>query len=113
MGREHEGQQSDAITAAIEHVLKLERDGMEQLRLSHEQAHQILSQARDRAAAIGMRADARITKLHNLYLQNLQREVDLLAESGHGSDENPANGYDRTALTQAARRLAAKLTGGA
>lgn len=113
MGRQHGGQQSDAITTAIEHVLKLERDGMEQLRLSQEQARRILSQARERAAAIGMRADARITKLHNLYLQNLQREVDLLAESGPGSNENPANGYGHAALTEAARRLATKLTGGA
>jgi vacuolar-type H+-ATPase subunit H len=111
MGRKEKDQQSDTTTSAIEHILKLERDSREQLRLSQERARQILSQAQDQAAAIEKRAGVRITQLHNLYLQKVQREVDLLAESSSG--ESPGGRYDHIALTEAARRLAAKLTGGA
>jgi hypothetical protein len=108
MAQQREEPESNATTA-IEEVLKLEREGMEQLRLSQEQARQILAQARDEAAAIGRRADTRIIELHSAYLQNLQREVDLLEDTTPWS----AADYDHVVLTEAARRLAVKLTGGA
>ena len=45
-------QQSDPAAAAIERVLKVERDGVQQLQHSQEHAQQLLAQARAQAAAI-------------------------------------------------------------
>lgn len=112
MPRQQE-QHSDPVVAAIERVLKTERDGVEILRQSHEAAGQLLAQARAQAAGIAQRADDCIAKLHTAYLQKLEREIGTLAAS-HAS---PAAGDDKVtdaaALVAAARRVAAKLTGGA
>ena len=45
-------QHSDPVVAAIERVLKTERDGVEALRRSEEHARDLLAQARAQAAAI-------------------------------------------------------------
>ena len=111
MERQQEKQQSDAMIAAIERVLKIERDGVEQLQLSQERARQLLSQARDQAIAIERRTDARISKLHNSYLQKVQREIERLAQSSLRSGGLGGSGHDQLTLTQAVRRVAAKLTG--
>jgi vacuolar-type H+-ATPase subunit H len=104
-------QQSDSATIAIEHVLKVERDGVQQLQRSQERAQQLLAQARAQAAATARRADVCISQLHNSYLQKVQRSIERLVQStvlsGHADDA-----YDGVTLVQAARRVAAKLTGG-
>jgi len=104
-------QQRDAVTAAIERVLKAEREGVETLRSSEEQAHNLLAQARAEAATIGRRADACIAKLHAAYLKKIQRDIEALA--GPAADAGGKAPYDQAALRAAAHRVAAKLTGGA
>jgi vacuolar-type H+-ATPase subunit H len=110
MAGQQDQQQTDPAAAAIEHLLKVERDGVQQLRRSQEQAQQLLAQARAQAAAIARRADVCISQLHNSYLQKVQRSIERLAQSnllsGHAD-----NAYDRPTLVQAARGVAAKLTG--
>ena len=102
-------QQRRSDTAAIERVLKAERDGVAALRQSAEEADQLLAQARVQAGDIARRTDNLISKLHAAYLQKLQGDLQQFATA------EPANGghsYDSAALTEAARRVAAKLTGG-
>jgi vacuolar-type H+-ATPase subunit H len=103
-------QESDPAVAAIERVLKVERDGVQQLQISQEHAQHLLTQARAGAAAIAKRADACISQLHNGYLQKVQRNIEGLARSNLSS-AHAADAYDRVTLVQAARRVAAKLTG--
>lgn len=112
MARQRDQQQGDPVVAAIERVLKAERDGGEQLRRSRDEAQHLLSEARARAAAIARRADACITKLHTAYLQKIQRDIQALA-GADATTESADRAYDRAALEAAARRAAAKLTGGA
>lgn len=112
MGREPEQQQSDPVVAAIERVLKAERDGVEQLHRSQDQAQHLLGEARAHAAAIGRRADACITKLHTAYLQKIVRDIQTIA-GPEPTSKHIDRAYDRAALEAAARRVAAKLTGGA
>jgi len=112
MRRRQEHEQSDPVVVAIEHVLKVEREGAERLQQSQEHAGQLLTQARDQAVAIERRADARISRLHNLYLQKVQREIDVLAESTASVGGNGGDDDRQAALVRAAQRVAAKLTGG-
>lgn len=110
MARQSERQHNDPVVAAIERVLKVERDGIKTLRESEERARRLLADARAQAAAIAQRTDVCIAKLHAAYLDNVEREIAALAPAAEGADGN--SGYDRTALAAAARRLAARLTGG-
>jgi vacuolar-type H+-ATPase subunit H len=111
MAGQQDQQQSDPVVAAIERVLNVERDGVQQLQHGQEHARQLLSQARAQAEAIARRADACISKLHSTYLQKLQRDIESLAQSSLSSGQQADNAYDRATLVQAARRVAAKLTG--
>ena len=113
MARQQEQLDGDPAVAAIERVLKVERDGVEQLRWGQERARNLQAHARDRAAAIGRRTDTCIANLHNRYLQKVQRDIEQLAQSHPSSAAHGRDGYDDDALRAAARRLAAKLTGGA
>lgn len=110
MPRQPDPPQSDDTVAAIERVLKAERDGVEALQRSEEQAQQMLAEARAQASNIARRADRCITRLHTGYLQKIDREVDALnaARPAH-KDGDPA--YGRDALQAAAQRIAARLTG--
>jgi vacuolar-type H+-ATPase subunit H len=112
MARQREQQQSDPVVAAIERVLKAERDGVQQLSSSREEAQRLLNEARASAAAIAQRVDACISKLHTAYLKKIQRHIQTLTEAEAALGEGAAHGYDRAALEAAARRVAAKLTGG-
>lgn len=113
MARQRDQQQDDPVVAAIERVLKAERDGMRQLRHSQEEAQRLLSDARARAAAIALRVDGCISKLHTAYLQKIQRDIQAMAGADAPQGAATGHGYDRAALEAAARRVAAKLTGGA
>lgn len=110
MAEQHGQEQSDPVVAAIERVLKVERDGVQQLQHSREHAEQLLAEARAQAAAIARRADACISKLHNSYLQKLQRKIE--SRTHETSSEHADNAYEQATLVAAARRIAAKLTGG-
>lgn len=101
--------QSDPVVAAIERVLKTERDGADALQHSKERGEQILSQARAQTAAIAQQADARIARLYRDYLQKVQREIDKLTQSARSFDEHDA-AHDRAMLASAVRRVAARLT---
>ncbi len=110
MARQREQQQSDPVVAAIERVLKTERDGAVELQKSQEQARQLLSQARAQAAVIARRADASISRLYSSYLQKVQRDIEQLTQSSLASNAHNHT-HDRAMLVRAARRVAAKLTG--
>jgi len=112
MGAQQGQQQSDPVVAAIERVLKVERDGVQQLQHSQEQAHLLLARARAQAAAIARQADACISQLHNSYLQKVQRNIERLAPSNLSS-ERADHTYDRVTIVRTAHRVAAKLTGAA
>lgn len=109
-----ERQQSDPVVAAIERVLKVERDGVAELERSAGEARQLLDEARTRGSNIARRTDARISKIHAAYLQKVQqkqKQQQQLAEADPGGDKS---GSDREpeALAEAVRRVAIKLTGG-
>ena len=109
MPRQADPQRSDDTVAAIERVLRTEREGVEALRRSEEKAQHLLAEARAQAAAIARRADRCISRLHAAYLQKIEREVDALnAARPAQEDSDPA--YSRDALQAAAQRIAARLT---
>ena len=112
MARQQEQDHRDPIAAAIEHVLEVERDAAAELQHSRELAQQRLAQAREQAAAIGKRADARISALHSAYLRKVQREIERMAQSDLSSGERVDERYDRAMVAAAARRVAARLSGG-
>jgi vacuolar-type H+-ATPase subunit H len=112
MERRQEQGQHDPVETAIARVLKIERDGVQQLQHSQEQAQLLLARARAQAAAIARQADARISQLHNSYLQKVQRNIERLAQSNLSS-ERADHAYDRVTIVQTAHRVAAKLTGAA
>jgi hypothetical protein len=101
--------QRHSDTAAIERVLKAERDGVAALRQSAQQAEQLLSQARAQAGDIARRTDSLISKLHAAYLQKIQNDLQQFAT---GEPLQPNQPYDADALAKTARRVAARLTGG-
>jgi hypothetical protein len=109
----HEKPQSDPVVAAIERVLEAERDGVQLLRASRDNAERLLGEARAQAAAIARRADACITKLHTAYLQKIQRDIEAAAGADPAAGADSDRAFDRAVLEAAARRVAAKLTGGA
>jgi vacuolar-type H+-ATPase subunit H len=111
MAGQHEQQHSDPVVAAIERVLKTERDGVEMLRRSEDEARRLLTQARTQAAAVARRADRCSSRLHTAYLQKIERDIQTLAASHAAPGAGTDKAYDTKALTQAARRAAAKLTG--
>lgn len=109
MPRQSDSPPSDDTVAAIERVLRAEREGVEALRRSEEQAQHLRAEARAQAAAIARRADHCISKLHTGYLQKIDRAVEALEQARPRTAGNPA--YDRDALKTAAQRIAARLTG--
>ncbi len=110
MPRQADPQRSDDTVAAIERVLRAEREGVEALRRSEESAQHLLAEARAQAAAIARRADRCISRLHTAYLQKIEREVAALnAARPAQKDGDPA--YSHDALQAAAQRIATRLTG--
>jgi vacuolar-type H+-ATPase subunit H len=101
---------SDPVVAAIERVLGAERDGEARLRDDRQQAEALLAAARAEAAAIARRADARISKLHAAYLQKIQQDIEKLAGPHTAATERADSPYEQDALSDAARRIATKLT---
>lgn len=111
MARQRQQQQSDPVVAAIERVLKTERDGTDELQQCQEQARQLLSEARAQAAAIATRTDAIISRLYSNYLRKVQQDIEQLTQSSLTSGTHD-NAHDRAMLVRAVRRIAAKLAGG-
>ena len=112
MARQTDEQHNDPVVAAIERVLKTERDGVETLRRSEEEARDLLTKARAQAAIIARRADHCIAKLHSAHLGKIQQSIQALTSAHAAGAGHDDGGYDRAALVEAARRVAAKLTGG-
>jgi len=102
----------DPVVAALEHVLRIEREGVETLRRSTDDAQRLLTETRARAAALARRADARISKLHSAYLQKIERDINALKQAYVARGPQAQAPYDAAQLAAAAQRLAAKLTGG-
>ena len=112
MARQQQQEDNDPVVAAIERVLRVERDGAEQLRRGQEHAAQLLDRARAQAAAIAARADACIGRLYGNYLQKIDRDIEKLAQSNRLAGGQLDSAYEGAALDRAMRRVAAKLTGG-
>jgi hypothetical protein len=102
---------SDPVVAAIERVLKTEREGAEALRKSAADAERLLTETRAQAAALARRADRCISKLHTAYLQKIDRDIQKLGASQAANGMDPDQPSDTALLSAAARRVAAKLTG--
>lgn len=111
MAQQESQHHGDPVVAAINRVLKTERDGVEALRRAEEDGRHRQSEARAQAAAIARRADNCITRLHAAYLQKIGQEIETLNAAASPGD--PGQSHDRAALAEAARRVAARLTGGA
>jgi hypothetical protein len=103
----------DPVVAAIERVLKIEREGVEMLRRSTNDAQRLLSETRARAAALARRTDNCISKLQTAYLHKIERDICALEQAHEAASTKAEAPYDAAALAAAARRLAAKLTEGA
>jgi mevalonate kinase len=112
MAGQHKQPKSDPVVAAIERVLKTEREGVEMLRRSEDEARRLLTQTRAQAGAVARRADRCISKLHTAYLQKVERDIQKLATSNTSSGAGADQISNAKALAAAARRVAAKLTGG-
>ena len=106
-------QHSDPVVAAIERVLKTEREGVEMLRKSAADAERLLTETRAQAAGLARRADRCISKLHTAYLQKIDQDIVALAQAQAANSPDADKPYDAAVLSAAARRVAAKLTGGA
>jgi hypothetical protein len=112
LGDQRDDPHSDPVVAAIERVLKTEREGVATLRKSAEDAQRLLTETRAQAAALARRVDRCIARLHTAYLQKVERDIQALKAS-HGASRADAGGpYEAAALAAAARRVAANLTGG-
>lgn len=98
----------DPVVLAIERVLQAERAGEDRLRDCRAQAEALVASAREQAAAVTRRADARISRLHAAYLNKISAEIANLPTPQAAVSET----VDDADLAGAARRLAAKLTGG-
>lgn len=110
MPRQSDSPQSDDTVAAIERVLRAEREGVAALRQSEEQAQHMLAEARAEAANIARRTDHCISRLHTAYLQKIEREVAALDAARPATNDGDA-AHTREALQAAAERIAARLTG--
>ena len=98
----------DPVVLAIERVLQAERAGEARLRECRIQAETLIAGAREQAAAVTRRTDARISKLHAAYLSKISAEIANLPTPQAATCDI----VDDADLMRAARRLAAKLTGG-
>lgn len=103
--------QGDPVVSAIERVLEAERVAETQLQQCRQQAQAMLAAARDTAAAVARRASERTAKLHASYLQKIARDIAGLAHANAIGSEIVEGRDDSEAWSQAAERLAAKLTG--
>jgi len=112
MARRQQREDDDAVVAAIERVLRVERDGVERLRHGQAHAAQLIDRTRVQAAAIATRADARIARLYGNYLQKVECDIAELTQSSWSASEQLEGVYEGVSLDQAVRRVAVKLTGG-
>jgi hypothetical protein len=103
---------SDPVVAAIERVLRTEREGVATLRKSADEAQRLLTETRAQAAALARRVDRCISKLHTAYLQKVEHDIATLKAAQAASGADAGGCCDTAVLTAAARRVAAKLTGG-
>lgn len=105
--------QSDPVVAAIQRVLEAERVAEKQLLFCRQQAQARIAAARDTAAAIARRTSDRAAKLHTAYLQKIAHAVAGLTHPAAPDGVGAASTGEGAAGSQAAARLAEKLTGGA
>jgi vacuolar-type H+-ATPase subunit H len=112
MPRHRSETQSDPVVSAIERVLEAERIGETQVEHCRQQAQAMVAAARETAAAIARRTNARTAKLHGSYLQKIARDIARLGHPAESESEIAENPSDIAAWSEAAERLAAKLTDG-
>ena len=103
----------EPVVVAMERVLEAERRLETMLQSCRQQANAVVAAARERAAAISRRTDARITKLHTAYLAKVRSDIASLANPAQAESQILEGFADDAELSGAARRLAAKLTGDA
>jgi vacuolar-type H+-ATPase subunit H len=103
----------EPVVVAMERVLQAERRLETMLQSCRQQANAVVAAARERAAAIGRRTDARIGRLHTAYFAKVRSDIASLANPVEAESEVLEGFVDDAELSCAARRLAAKLTGDA
>lgn len=108
IGDQASEQLRDPAAVAIERVLQAERAADARLSECRQQAEALIAAAREQAAAIARRVDTRISRLHTAYLEKVDCAAAKLATPPPGNTGLSASDSD---LAEAARRLAAKLSG--
>lgn len=108
MAQHQTEQHRDPMVLAIERVLEAERSAEAGLRDCRHRKEVLISAAREQAATISRRADARISRLHTAYLNKISTEVARLSAPALTGN---TVGADDAELAGAARRLAARLAG--
>ncbi|HXY98505.1 MAG TPA: hypothetical protein VEI03_00805 [Stellaceae bacterium] len=104
--------QGDPVVSAIQRVLEAERAAEKQLQHCRRQAQAVVAAARDKAAAVVRRASDRAARLHASYLQRIARDIAGLSPPIDPGSDVAERSDEGAAWSQAAARLAAKLTGG-
>lgn len=103
----------DPVVVAMERVLQAERRLETVLQSCRQRANAFVAAARERAAAISRRTDARITNLHTAYLAKIRSDIGSVANPAEATSRILEGFVDDAELSGAAQRLAAKLTGDA
>lgn len=100
----------DPVVVAMDRVLEAERRLETMLQSCRQQGNAVVAAARERAAAISRRTDARITKLHTA---KVRLDIASLTNPAEAKSQILERLIDDAELSGAAQRLAAKLTGDA
>ena len=97
------------MVVAIERVLKAERASDASIQDCRHRADEMVAAARGSAARIAQRTDARISRLHAAYLQEIDRHIADLSERSKTQEAKADFAPSETHLARAAERLAARL----
>jgi hypothetical protein len=107
MGSNHP---ADPVVASIEKVLAAERDADRMLADCRRQADATIAAARERAAGIGRRTDARISRIHPAYLKKIEAGLVQLSQAVDAGADFASEDENMSLIANAVRRLAGKMT---
>lgn len=112
--REHAEATTDAVAAAMERVLRAERETEDAITRCREEADAILEQARAQMRDIARRTDERIGAVQARCAGATREHLESLARRAEAVEASPTwHEGDTERLQRAAARLAARLTGDA
>ncbi len=111
MAEQRSEQHFDPVVVAMERVLEAERAAETMLQSRRKEAEALIAAARERAATITRRADARVTRLHTAYRDKIDADIASLPQPPAAASELVSGFTADADLVSAAQRLAANLTG--